>query len=131
MSIGTLLVEPAIVHQRGTVADSGDIARDRYNNPVLADTDIETFGYAEQRVRSETNLDAQLEAEEWLVMLLTRGWPAGQDHDDDNAVEVDLDGIASVTIAGLTLELIGPPWLVFNPIRQDTTHFEARGRKVA
>lgn len=128
MSLTGLLSTPCTVHLRAAARDSGDdVVRDRYNNPVLEDVDLELRGHFEQKSASEDRVDTEAGAEEWLVML-----PATYvaDADSDTYLELPLDNVAGVTVGELELELIGPPWPVNNPRLRRVSHLEARGRRV-
>lgn len=110
MSLATLLNQACTITTRTT---AGTV--DRYGNPELTDADTATVCYAEQRSRTETSSDDDVQSEDWLVMFPSGTTVAGSD---------------LVTVGSLVLEVVGPPWPVRNPRTQSESHVECNARQV-
>lgn len=88
---------------------------DEYGDPTEQTTTTSTVCYCEQRNASEDTVNADTQAEDWLVML-----PAA----------TAVDGNDRVTVGSLVLEVQGPPWPAYNPRTAAVSHIELIGRQV-
>jgi len=107
----------ALLNQTCTITTrTASATVDRYGNPTDTEATTSTTCYCEQRQRSENTVDANVQSEDWLVML-----PAG----------TDVAGNDKITVGSLVLEVVGPPWPVRNPRTQSASHVECNARQVA
>lgn len=105
MPIADLLNLPCTIVTR---APSGTL--DEYNNPIDAETSIDTVCELQQRARPESTAGGTVAVTEWALFL-----PAG------TAVDVG----ALVVVAGAEYEVRGVPWEARNPRSRAVSHIEA------
>jgi hypothetical protein len=105
-----------LINQACTITTRTEGAKDRMGDPTLTESTTAAVCYCEQRQRSETTVNGDVQAQEWLVMFPVGTAVAGSD---------------LVTVGTLVLEVVGPPWPVRNPRTQTQSHIEATCRMVA
>lgn len=96
------MVTPVTINHRdpGMVDEYGD-------HPLALVTSTDTKGYLWQSTRGEED---QIEHERWQLALKP---------------DVDLDANDEVLVAGMTMEVLGNPWVVIDPVTTHATHIEA------
>lgn len=101
-AIHQLIRVPCTVHH----SDPGDV--DPYgDHPIAVQTDSEVRCYLAQSSRAE---DVDVEVERWLLYFLP---------------DTVIDANDSVDVHGMTLQLLGNPWVVIDPVTGWLTHIEA------
>lgn len=106
-----LLTRPCTLILR---TDSGE--RDRHNNPIRDEAEIETLCELQQRRRDEPGDHGELSDTLWDLFL-----PAGTIAETIDAINVD----------GQRFEFVGDPWRVRNPRTKLVSHVEATVRRTA
>lgn len=106
-----------LLNQTGTFTiPTAGAARDDMGDPI-ATTTTRTFRcLIQQANRDEDTAGTNVQGSRWRLFI------------DKDAAGI-IDGTASVTIAGKTYELDGPPWEAFNPRLRRVTHLEADARR--
>jgi hypothetical protein len=111
MSLARLMSQPCKI---GHVSQTGPL--DEYGDPTDVVTHVDSFCYIEQRRAAEKTALADIQTEDWHVML-----PA----------DADVTGDDRIAVAELVLEIQGPPWSVENPRLGIVSHIECIARQVA
>jgi hypothetical protein len=93
---------------------TGTKTKDRYGNKRAASETVETVCELQQRRRTEDPEQGELSDTVWDLFL-----PAG----------TELTTADSVTVDGVTYQLVGDPWPVRNPATQQDSHVEATVRR--
>lgn len=90
---------------------------DEYGNPTTVETTIGPYnGYAWLLSADERTSDANLQSEEWKVVL-------------GSAAADRVHGADQVTVGSAVFEVIGPPWTVKNPRTGAVSHVELAARR--
>ncbi|MCA1569312.1 MAG: hypothetical protein LC798_03110 [Chloroflexi bacterium] len=117
MSIESLLNLDVVVIDPESPA--GQPERDEMGDPVAGLGRPVTFkGWYEQAQRGEDTAGTDQQAETWRLYL-------------EPAAAGRVSGSATVTVAGLGFELIGPPWPAIWPDTGQLSHVEGTMRRVA
>lgn len=107
--LSQLLNRPCTITSRtasGEIDESGD--------ETYTPTTVETVCELQQRRRDEPDAQGEFSDTDWLIFL-----PAGTAIDTSDTVTVD----------GVTYEVVGDPWPARNPRTQTVSHVEASLRK--
>lgn len=90
---------------------------DEYGNPTTSETTLGPYnGYAWLLNADERTSDANLQSEEWKVVL-------------EAAAADQVRGADRVTVGSAVFEVIGPPWTVKNPRTSVVSHVELAARR--
>ena len=114
--MGSAVSLATLINQACTITTRTESTKNRQGDPTLTESTTAAVCYAEQRQRSETTVNGDVQAQDWLVMFPVGTVVAGAD---------------LVTVGGLLLEVVGPPWPVRNPRTQSQSHIECTARMVA
>lgn len=104
--IHTFMVTPCVVHHSdpGTMDDYGD-------RPIATETSTDEVCYLWQSTRGETE---EIEHERWQIAFKPN---------------VALDANDSIDTRGMSLQVLGNPWVVIDPVTGWETHIEATVRR--
>lgn len=108
--LSELLTRPVTI---STPAGAG--TNDAYGNENEAADTVTTVCELQQRQRTEDG-ETGVATGDWLLFL-----PAG----------TVLKSSSTVTVDGVTYEVVGDPWPVWDPFQQDPSHIEATLRRTA
>ena len=96
---------------------------DDYGNPVPAESTITALCELQEASADEDTVDADRQVGDWNLFVAPTASSAGQ------TVVTSFDGSDTVTVDGVTYEVVGPPWPARNPLTQTLTHIQARVRR--